>query len=101
MKSAVGDWVDPETRLKRNQAYYGYLAGAGYQVNENLKLEVGVGSFQQGQIQNVDQTTSTLYGEMINAFGYAGQIAWRSTPDLLDRVCRPQALPELARLRER
>ena len=29
MKSAVGDWVDPETRLKRNQAYYGYLAAQG------------------------------------------------------------------------
>jgi hypothetical protein len=82
MKSAVGDWVDPDTRLKRNQAYYGYLAGAGVQINENLKVEVGLGAFEQGQIQNVDQTTSTLYGEMINAFGYAGQIAWRSTPDL-------------------
>jgi len=82
MKSAVGDWVDPDTRLKRNQAYYGFLAGAGYQINENLKIEAGVGSFEQGQIQNVDYTTSTLYGELIKAFGYSSQIAWRSTPDV-------------------
>ena len=82
MKSAVGDYVDPDTRLKRNQAFYGYLGGAGTEIGDNLKLEIGVGSFQQGQIQNVDYTTSTLYGEIINAIGYAGQFAWRSNVDL-------------------
>jgi hypothetical protein len=82
VKSAVGDYVDPDTRLKRNQAYYGYLAGAGAQIGDQLKVEFGVGSFQQGQIQNVDYTTSTLYGETINALGYAGQVAWRSTSEL-------------------
>ncbi len=82
LKSAVGDYVDPETRLKRNQAYYGTLLGGGIQIGDNLKLETGIGSFQQGQIQNVDYTTSSLYGEGIFAFGYAAQIAWRSTEKL-------------------
>jgi hypothetical protein len=81
-KSTVGDYIEPETRLKRNQAYYGALFGGGVQLGENVKLEMGLGSFQQGQIQNVDSTTSTLYGEPIVALGYAGQVAWRSTPDL-------------------
>ena len=78
-KSAVGDYVEPQTRLKRNQAYYGVLAGGGVQLGDNLKIEAGAGSFQQGQILNVDSTTSTLYGEPIVALGTAGQIAWRST----------------------
>jgi len=82
LKSAVGDYVDPDTRLKRNQAYYGTLVGGGLQVGDNLKLEAGLGSFQQGQIQNVDYTTSSLYGEGIFALGYAGQVAWRSTSKL-------------------
>jgi hypothetical protein len=82
VKTTVGDYVDPETRLKRNQAYYGSLFGAGAQVGDNLKLEAGMGSFQQGQIQNVDYTTSSLYGEGIYALGYAGQVAWRSTSKL-------------------
>jgi hypothetical protein len=82
VKSAVGDYVDPDTRLKRNQAYYGFLAGGGVQIQKNLKLEMGAGSFQQGQIQNVDYTTSTLYGEPIMALGYSGQIAWRSNPKI-------------------
>ena len=82
LKTAVGDYVDPDTRLKRNQAYYGTLAGGGLQLGENLKVEAGLGSFQQGQIQNVDYTTSSLYGEGIAAFGYAAQLAWRSTSTL-------------------
>jgi hypothetical protein len=85
VKTAVGDYVDPETRLKRNQAYYGFLVGGGIQPTDNLKLEAGAGSFEQGQIQNVDFTTSTLYGELIKAFGYSGQIAWRST-DAIDWI---------------
>jgi len=81
-KSAVGDYLEPETRLKRNQAYYGILTGAGLQIGDNLKIEAGVGSFQQGQILNVDSTTSSLYGEPIVALGTAAQVAWRSTKDL-------------------
>jgi hypothetical protein len=81
-KSTVGDYIEPETRLKRNQAYYGTLFGGGVQLGDNVKVEAGLGSFQQGQIQNVDSTTSTLYGEPIVALGYAGQIAWRSTSEL-------------------
>ncbi len=81
-KSAVGDYVEPETRLKRNQTYYGSLAGAGVQLGDNFKIEAGAGSFQQGQILNVDSTTSTLYGEPIVALGAAAQLAWRSTSGL-------------------
>ncbi len=81
-KSTVGDYIEPETRLKRNQAYYGALFGFGVQLGDHIKVEAGLGSFQQGQIQNVDSTTSTLYGEPIVAFGYSGQVAWRSTADL-------------------
>jgi hypothetical protein len=81
-KTAVGDYIEPETRLKRNQTYYGSLAGAGMQLGQNLKVEAGLGSFQQGQILNVDSTTSTLYGEPIVALGMAGQVAWRSTDKL-------------------
>jgi len=65
--------------------YYGFLVGGGIQPTDNLKLEAGAGSFEQGQIQNVDFTTSTLYGELIKAFGYSGQIAWRST-DAIDWI---------------
>lgn len=81
-KSAVGDYIEPETRLKRNQAYYGILSGGGVQLGDNLKFEAGLGAFQQGQILNVDSTTSTLYGEPIVALGTAAQVAWRSTEDL-------------------
>jgi hypothetical protein len=84
-KTAVGDYIEPETRLKRNQTYYGSLAGAGMQLGQNLKVEAGLGSFQQGQILNVDSTTSTLYGEPIVALGMAGQVAVdRLSHNLLD-----------------
>jgi len=81
-KTAVGDYVDPNSLRKNNQAYYGILAGAGTILNEKLKLEAGMGSFQQGQILNVDDTTSPLYGEMILAAGLSGQIAFRTRSDL-------------------
>ena len=34
MKSAVGDYITPDTREPRNQTYYGYLAGAGILIND-------------------------------------------------------------------
>ncbi len=81
-KTAVGDYLDPDTDLNRNQAYYGVLAGGGVAVGPKLKLELGLGSFQQGQILNVQDTASELYGELITAAGVSGQIAFRTTEAL-------------------
>lgn len=85
-KSSVGDYIyyDEETgyRETRNQAYYGLLSGAGVEVADKLRVEAGVGSFQQGQILNITDTSSELYGAPINAVGVCGQLAWRSNPDL-------------------
>lgn len=81
-KTAVGDYILPETSQPRNQAYYGALGGAGTTIGNKLKLEVGIGSFQQGQLRNVQDTSSSLYGEMITAAGYSGQIAYRTREDL-------------------
>ena len=82
MKTAVGDYILPETSQPRNQAYYGMLSGAGTTIGNELRLEVGFGSFQQGQLRNVQDTSSSLYGEMITAAGYSGQIAFRSREDI-------------------
>ena len=81
-KSAVGDYITPDTRQPRNQAYYGFLAGGGIAPSANIKLEFGTGWFQQDQIKNVPNTDSPLYGEMINAMGYAAQISYKSRKDM-------------------
>jgi hypothetical protein len=82
VKTAVGDYVDPISRRKNNQAYYGNLFGAGTMLGDSIKIEGGAGLFQQGQILNVDETTSPLYGELIEAVGVAGQVAWKSREDM-------------------
>lgn len=85
-KSSVGDYIyyDPETGYKetRNQAYYGLLAGGGVQMADRLRLEAGTGFFQQGQILNITDTSSDLYGSAINAAGFCGQVAFRTNPKL-------------------
>lgn len=85
-KSSVGDYIyyDEDTgyRETRNQAYYGLLGGAGVELAERLRVEAGVGSFDQGQILNITDTSSELYGSPINALGLCGQLAWRSNPEL-------------------
>ena len=81
-KTAIGDYITPDTRQPRNQAYYGFLGGAGFYPTENLKLEFGTGFFQQDQIKNVPDTNSPLYGQMINALGYAAQISFRTRSDM-------------------
>ncbi|MEC8382260.1 MAG: hypothetical protein VXZ96_18155 [Myxococcota bacterium] len=82
MKSAVGDYITPDTREPRNQTYYGYLAGAGVLIADKLKFEVGAGSFQQDQIKNVQDTENPLYGEIITALGFSGQISYRTRTDM-------------------
>jgi len=80
-KSAVSDEIQ-ETSDKRNQAFYGLLAGAGVNLGGDLRLEAGAGSFRQGQFTNVSDTSDPLYGENIQALGVSGQVAWRSTDEL-------------------
>lgn len=81
-KSAVGDYITPDTREPRNEAYYGFLGGGGIKLTENLKVEGGVGLFQQDQIKNVQSTDNELYGSMINALGYTGQISYKTSDKL-------------------
>lgn len=81
-KTAIGDAIaDPTTLQKYNQTYYGELAGGGIMLGKVLKAEIGLGSFQQGQILNVD-ASSPVYGQLITAAGVSGQLAWRSSEDL-------------------
>lgn len=82
LKTAVGDYITPENRQPRNQAYYGGLAGAGIQIGSNFKAEIGAALFQQDQIKNVPDTDNPNYGKIINALGYCGQLTWRSTEEL-------------------
>ena len=90
-KTAVGDYVDPVSRRKNNQAYYGGLFGAGLMVGDNLKLEAGSGVFQQGQILNVDDTLSEHYGALIMAYGGAAKSA-----GVVGRICRSLNRPIFA-----
>jgi hypothetical protein len=66
----------------RNQAFYGLLAGGGMEFAEKLKVELGAGSFEQGQLTATDDASDDLYGEPVSAMGFAGQVAWRSTTEL-------------------
>jgi hypothetical protein len=79
-KTSVGDETQ-STGDKRNEAFFGLLAGGGVEALKNLRIEGGVGSFRQGQFTNVDRS-SARYGESIQAMGFAGQISWRSTARL-------------------
>ena len=81
-KTAVGQYKVPETEEQHFEAYWGTLIGGGIQLGEKFKVEAGFGTFQQGQMLNVQDTSSPLYGEMINALGVAGQVAFRSSTDL-------------------
>ena len=85
-KTSVGDYIyyDEESGYKqtRNQAYYAFLSGAGLDVKDQLRLELGFGTFDQGQILNITDTSSELYGAPITAAGLCGQVAYRTTTDL-------------------
>lgn len=85
VKTAVGDYTSQDTGLVNNQAYFGFLAGGGADLGRHLKLEVGAGSFQQGQLTNVADTASSLYNAPINAAGVSAQLSTRTT-DAIDYV---------------
>ncbi len=69
------------TATKLNQTFYAALAGGGVMVGDLLKLEANAGSFQQGQFTSAD-ATGPLYGTPIVAMGVAGQVAFRSRPEV-------------------
>jgi hypothetical protein len=81
-KTAVNQAESAEWEGTRNAAYYSVLAGAGLDFQGKLRIEAGTGLFQQGQIINVQDTSSPLYGEMITAWGTSGQVSYRSTTDI-------------------
>lgn len=81
-KTAVGDYTDPESGLKNNEAYWGGLAGGGLEVGKHLRVEVGGGTFEQGQLTNVGDVNSPLYNAPINAAGFSSQISARTNPEL-------------------
>ncbi|MCP4807275.1 MAG: hypothetical protein GY913_25870 [Proteobacteria bacterium] len=81
-KSAINQSVDPSWAGNRNSAYYALLAGGGVTLQDKLRLEAGIGSFQQGQMLNVRDASQDIYGALIKAFGASGQIAFRTTDEL-------------------
>ncbi len=82
-KTALADYTDPLTSLPLEQAYWGGLFGAGTVIGEHVRAEAGIGSFQQGQLVNVQDVTSDLYGAPINALGGCVQLGVRTT-DAMD-----------------
>lgn len=80
-KTAVGDFTDGDGN-KNNEAYWGGLAGGGVELGKHLRWELGVGSFQQGQLTNVGDVESPLYNAPINAMGFSTQVSVRTNPEL-------------------
>lgn len=81
-KTALGDYYDPITAEPQEQAYYGALAGLGGEIGDHVRVEGGVGNFQQGQLTTALDVTSPVYLEPINALGGCAQVAFRTNPDL-------------------
>jgi len=81
-KTAINQAVDETWDGNRNAAYNSYLAGGGVTVADRVRLEAGVGSFQQGQMTNTGSASDPNYGAPIVALGTSGQVAFRSTPEL-------------------
>ncbi|NOY27357.1 MAG: hypothetical protein GXP62_15930 [Oligoflexia bacterium] len=82
-KTTIMDGIDRTTASDAalNTTFYGFLSGAGLNLGDKLKIEGNMGSFQQGQLDNVD-ANSPLYGDTIVALGLAGQVAFRSRTDM-------------------
>lgn len=81
-KTAISKRVTDDWDGDRNNTYYALLGGAGIEVADKVKLEVGGGYFQQGQLENLPDASDPLYGQLIHAYGLSGQVAFRSTTDL-------------------
>ncbi len=81
-KTAISSRTEVEWEGDRNATYYATLAGGGVALGDLLRLEGGFGLFQQGQLENVPDASSPLYGEIITARGISGQISFRTSPEL-------------------
>lgn len=81
-KTAINQRTQDEWEGDRNATYNSALGGLGVALGQKFKAELGAGLFQQGQIINVRDTSSPLYGELIKARGLSGQLAFRSTEEL-------------------
>ena len=81
-KTAISKRVTEDWDGDRNNAYYTVLGGGGIEVAERLRLEAGLGYFQQGQLENLPDANDPLYGQLIHAYGLSGQVAFRSTTAL-------------------
>lgn len=82
LKTAIGQFNTDDSEYTPSQAYYGSLYGLGGELGKHLRVEGGFGSFQQGQLDSVTDTSSPLYHTMINAIGGCGQISLRTTENL-------------------
>ena len=82
LKTAVGDYKDPTTAEPQEETYYGALFGAGSELGDHVRVEAGLGSFEQGQLTNAASATSPIYLDPIQALGGCAQVAWRSTKDI-------------------
>ena len=83
-KTAInqGTDVDWDVDGDRNTVYYSSLFGGGLTLGEKFRIEGGLGFFQQGESRNGGSAASPLYGQLINAVGTSGQVAFRSTDQL-------------------
>ncbi len=85
VKTAIGQFQTADSQYTPSQAYYGQLYGIGGEIGSHLRLEGGVGSIQQGQLDSVTDASSPLYHTMITAAGACAQISVRTT-DKIDYV---------------
>ena len=81
-KSAISSRTEVEWEGDRNAAYYAFLLGGGIALGDSIRIEGGAGLFQQGQLENVPDASSPLYGEIISARGFSAQVAYRTTTEL-------------------
>lgn len=83
-KTAINQGTDADWSVDgdRNTVYYSTLFGGGVTLGDKVRLEGGFGFFQQGESRNGGSAASPLYGELINAVGTSGQVAFRTTTEL-------------------
>lgn len=81
-KTAISSRTEVEWEGDRNAAYYAGMVGGGLALGDLVRLEAGFGMFQQGQLENVPDASSPLYGDIITARGISGQLSFRTTEEL-------------------
>jgi hypothetical protein len=81
-KTAISSRTQVEWEGDRNATYYSGLVGGGVALGDLFRVEAGFGMFQQGQLENVPDASSPLYGDIITARGVSGQVSFRTTEEL-------------------